>query len=228
MARLFLVAALPGLLASCASGPHPLTGLVPGREMHSLQSAVAVTMRQGDESRGGRGYLVFRRPDRFHLALLSPFGQSLLDIYSDGTTLTCLFPRERTAYRGSLAELPDREGVRLWGLMRWVVEQTPPAGPTTGTRDNITSDGRHERLTYDERGLVVSRESDNGDRIFFRDYASVEGIAFPLGIDLTDRQGMQVSVTFDEPELNGALDDETLTPALDGVSVLPFSAFTGF
>jgi YD repeat-containing protein len=211
--------------AACATAPKPLTGLVPGREMETLQSAVHVSIRQGETSRGGRGYLVFQRPDRFHLVILSPFGQSLFETYSDGGRFVALFPGEKTAYRGSVAELP--EGVRLWGLMRWVVERPPVAGPTSGERDNVTADGRRERVSYDGRGLVVSRRDEAGNRVAYRDYEGVDGVAFPLGIEISDREGTAVSITFDEPELNRPLEEGALTPVLGQVRLLPFSAFPG-
>jgi YD repeat-containing protein len=214
------------VIAACATAPSPLTGLVPGREMETLQSAVDVSIKQGGASRSGHGFLVFQRPDRFHLAVLSPFGQSLFEIYSDGERFVGLLPGEKTAYAGSLAELPA--AVRLWGMMRWVVERPPVAGPTTGVRDNVTADGRRERIYYDERGLVVRREAEDGDRVTYREYRNVEGIAFPMEVEICGREGTTVTVAFDEPELNRPLEEGVLTPSLGEVKILPFSAFPGF
>jgi hypothetical protein len=219
-----LIVSVLFFLAACATTPRPLTDVVPGREMETLQSPVHVSIRQGDTSRGGRGYLVFQRPDRFHLVILSPFGQSLFEIYSDAARLVCLYPSEKIAYRGSIAELP--EGVRLWGLMRWVVERAPQ-GTSAGERENITSEGRRERVLYDERGLAVRRVDGEGNRVVYRDYGSVDGIAFPQGVEISDQQGTTVTVTFDEPELNRPLEEGVLSPSLEAVRVLPVSALAG-
>ena len=219
-----LIVSVLFFITACATTPRPLTGLVPERELQTLQSPVHVSIRQGESSRGGRGYLIFQRPDRFHLVILSPFGQSLFEIYSDAARLVCLYPSEKVAYRGNISDLP--EGVRLWGLMRWVVERAP-TGPSAGERENITSEGRHERVVYDERGLALRRIDGEGNRVIYRDYGSVDGIAFPLGIEIADRQGTTVSVTFDEPELNRPLEDGVLDPPLETVRVLPLSALAG-
>lgn len=216
------------LLSACASTPKPLTSPVPGKWVETIQSAVAVSIKQGEESKSARGYLIFRRPDRFHLALIAPFGQSLLDVYSDGKSFICLIPVKQTAYRGSLDELPEQDGVRLWGLMSWVVEQPPIANSNSTEQDNVTIDGRREKILYDERGLAVRRIAENGDRVDYRDYGSVDGVPFPMGVELSDRNGIKVSVTFDEPEINRPVEEAVLAPSLDNVTILPFSAFQGF
>ena len=218
---------LSAVVAGCAAVPKPLAGLVPGKEVETVQSAVAISIRTPEGNRGGRGFLVFKSPDRFHLAILSPFGLTLVDVFSDGDRLTCLIPSKDTAYSGLLSELPAREGLRSWALMRWVVEKTPIAGPAT-ERDHLTAAGRREKVYYDSRGLVVRKETEDGDRVEFEDYHAYDGVAFPSVIELATADGEDVRLTFDEPELNKPVDASVLAPQLEGVTVLPFSAFKGF
>ena len=215
------------LAAGCATAPKPLTGLEPGKELETLQSPITIAVRTAATSRGGRGYMLFKRPDRFHLAILSPFGAPLLEVYSNGEQLTCLIPAKQTAYSGSIAALPEREGLKAWAMMRWVVERTPVAGPAL-MRENVNSGGRRETLHYDEQGLLRRKVTEEGDQVVYRDYRNVNGIAFPAEIELSDQAGNEVKITFDEPEVNNPLDDAALTPDLAGVKVLPFTEFTGF
>ncbi|HEX8960721.1 MAG TPA: lipoprotein insertase outer membrane protein LolB [Geobacteraceae bacterium] len=216
------------LFFGCAVAPRqPLTGLIPGKEVETLQSEVAISVRTPDRSMGVRGFLVFKRPDRFHLALLSPFGPTLADIYSDGERFSCVIPSRQTAYSGRIADLPDRDGLKAWSLMRWVVERTPIAGPAL-VRENVNSEGVLERLYYDDQGFLERKETVTGDRVAYRDYRNVEGVAFPGSIELTDSRGNMVTVVFEEPEVNKPVEEAALAPRLEGVTVLPFSEFHGF
>ena len=82
-ALLLIVAA--SFLSGCAVTPKsPLEGIIPGKEVETLKSAISISVKTAERSIGGRGFLIFNRPDRFHLAILSPFGLTMIDIYSDG------------------------------------------------------------------------------------------------------------------------------------------------
>lgn len=232
--RLFMHAAMPLLLSGmfllpgCAAPPKPpLAGLVPGREVETLQSPVSISIKTAERSMGGRGYLLFKRPDRFHMVVLSPFGLTMADIYSDGERLTCVIPARQIAYSGLISELPDRDGLKAWAMMRWVVERTPVAGPAL-VRENVNRAGVRERLFYDEQGLLVRKETDEGDRVLYRDYRSANGVAVPEAIELSNRRDDRVRIVFDEPEVNQPVEEAALRPNLEGITVLPFSEFKGF
>ncbi|HLO26302.1 MAG TPA: outer membrane lipoprotein LolB [Geobacteraceae bacterium] len=225
-APLFFTVAL--LLSGCAAVPkQPLSGLVPGREVETLQSSISISIKTAVRSMGGRGFLIFKRPDRFHMAVLSPFGPTLADIYSDGERFTCVVPSRQIAYSGSIEELPDRDGLKAWAMMRWVVEQPPAAGPAL-TRENMNGSGVRERLFYDTQGLLMRKETEDGDRVEYRDYRNVNGVAVPESIELSNRRNDTVRVVFDEPEVNQPVEEAALKPNLEGLTVLPFSAFKGF
>lgn len=223
----FLLAVL-FTLAGCAAPPKPpLSGLVPGLVVETLQSSVAFSVTSDGRSMGGRGFLVFARPDLFHLAILSPFGSVLADIYSEGERITCVVPGKKTAYRGLVSEVPDQSGLRAWALMRWVVERTPVAGPAL-VRENVNSSGVMELLYYDEQGLLARKVTEAGDRVAYGDYLSVAGVAVPGSIELGNPAGDTVRVIFEEPEVNRPVAETALTPDLSGLTVLTLAEFTGF
>ncbi len=216
------------LLFGCAAAPkQPLTGLIPGKEVETLQSSISVSVKTPERSMGGHGFLIFKRPDRFHLAVLSPFGLTLVDIYSDGDRFTCVIPTRQTAYSGRISELPDRDGLKAWAMMRWVVERTPVAGPAL-ERSNVNGAGVRERLYYDGQGLLERKETEEGDRVVYRDYRNVDGVAVAESIELTNRRDDTVRVVFEEPEVNRPVEEEALAPHLEGIKVLPFTEFHGF
>jgi len=216
------------LLAGCAAPARPpLASLVPGREMETLQSPVSLSIKTATRSIGGRGSLIFKRPDRFHVAVLSPFGLTLADIYSDGKQLTCVLPGRQIAYTGLMSELPNRGGLRAWSLMRWVVEPSPAVGQAL-TRENVNGSGVRERLFYDVQGLLERKETEEGDRVAYRDYRNVNGVALPESIELGNRNGDTVRIVFDDPEVNQPVEEGALKPNLEGINVMPFSSFKGF
>jgi len=226
--KFFLIPALLLSLSACATAPKPLPSAAPGKQVETLQSEVSLSVRSGDKSIGGRGYLVFKQPDRFHLAVFSPFGFTLMDLFVNDQQLTCLIPAKQVAYQGLISDIPDGNALKGWGMMRWVVE-TPPASDDNKsvTRNQITPDGRKEILFYDDRGLLASKSNEEGDRVVYRDYHDRNGVAFPSSIEISNAKGDSVHIVFDEPELNLPVEDVVLTPALEGVNVLPLTAFRG-
>jgi hypothetical protein len=214
------------LLGGCAGVPKPLTGIVPGREMETLQSSLSISMKTAGQGTGGRGYLIFKYPDRFHLAVLSPFGQTLLEVFSDGEYLTCLVPSKQAAYLGRLSELPDNRGIGTFGILKWVVERQPPPDPDAFGR--VLVNARGDRLYFDKFGLVTRKVSPAGDQVRYSGYANVNGVAFAETLEIANRFGDTVRIVFDEPEINAALEPVALTPNLEGMQQFPLADFKGF
>jgi outer membrane biogenesis lipoprotein LolB len=226
----FLIAAacLLLLLSACATAPQPLPSAMPGKQVETLQSEVSLSLRSGDKSIGGRGYLVFKQPDRFHLAVFSPFGFTLMDLFVAADRITCLIPAKQTVYQGLISEIPAGNAMKSWGMMRWVVDNPPP--PEAGqaaSREYTSPDGKKEVLCYDDRGLLASKTNEDGDRIVYQDYHDRNGVAFPSVIEISNAQGDSVRILFDEPELNQPVEEAILTPSLEGMEVFPLTAFRG-
>ena len=213
------------LLAACATAPKPVGCPLPGKEVETLQSPVTISVKAGGQSMGGRGFLIYRRPDRFHLVFLSPFGTTLFELFTEGERLTCIIPSKDKVYSGLATELPPDNPLKSWSLMRWVAELPPAAGPVPGTIPCRTADGRDELISYDRQGLIKKKETPQGDQVFYSDYTEVNGVAVPGTVELHDHNGYRVRIAFEEPEVNLPLDESLLTPDLKGVTPLPLDSF---
>ncbi len=213
-------------LSACATVKRPLTDIVPGREVETLQSAINISAQAGGHSSGGRAFLVFKRPDRFHMAVLSPFGLTVLEVFSDQDRLTCLVPSKQIAYTGLFSEIPETSALKNMSLMKWVVAPPPSTAPSAARGEMTAPSG--DRFTFDANGLVERKVSPQGDEVVYEDYQSVDGVAFPGSIVIGNRFGASVTIVFDEPQINLPVEDAALTPNLEGMSILPLADFKGF
>jgi outer membrane lipoprotein-sorting protein len=215
-------------LSACATVPKPVEPVKPGKEVETLQSVVSLSVKNSAHSMAGNGYLIFKRPDRFHLVVLAPFGVTVMEVFVNGEHITCLVPSKQTAYTGSFSDLPERNALKGWSMMRWVVEDPPSANMADGgERECVRKDGRKEFLLFDARGLLQRKTNEDGDQIVYGKYEEINGVAFPATIEMFDRQGNTVKVAFDEPEINQPVEDTALAPNLEGFTVLPITNFKG-
>jgi Outer membrane lipoprotein LolB len=215
-------------LAACATVAKPLSGIVPGREAETLQSTIAISVKSGERSIGGRGYLIFKQPYRFHLAVLSPFGPTLFEVFSDSERITCLIPSKQIAYSGLLSELPEQGLMKSWGMMKWVVERPPVAGSSQAALEITSSTGRRERIFFDSNGLVQRKVTEDGDEVVYNGYQNINGVPFPASIEIGTRKGDTVKIVFDEPEINQPVEEAALKPNLEGITVRPLAEFKGY
>lgn len=213
------------LLSACATTKKaPLAGIVPGSEVETLQSAISMSVKSGDHSTSGRGYLIFKAPDRFHMAVLSPFGLTVLEIFLDKDRLTCLVPSRQSAYSGLISELPEKSGLQEMSMLKWVVAK-PPAAEVAGAREVTAPNG--DRFVFDAHGLLVRKVSPQGDQVQYQEYQNIDGVAFPSSLLMKNPYGATVKIIFDEPQLNQPVEDAALVPNLEGYAVLPLAEFKG-
>lgn len=215
------------LLAACATVATPPLDYRPGAVVETLSSAVSLSVHTPENSLGGSGYLVYRRPDQLHLVVLSPFGTTLMEAFALGDRITLIYPSRSIAYAGRFDELPDKGGLQGWSLMRWVMDADPHEGnPLNGTVERVSPLGFSEKVTY-ENGLVIAKESSGGDHIYYRNYSVVNGVPVAGELDLRNGRDDRIRIKLDEPEVNNPLDDAVFTPHLDGVTVVPLAALKG-
>lgn len=216
------------LAAGCAAAQKPQTPFIPGSAVETLSAMVTISVKTPDGGLGGNGYMVYRRPDRFHLVILTPFGTTAIEFFARDDRVTFMVPSKGVAYVGSFADLPEKGGMQGWRMMQWVVEGAPLLNP--GARGDVEltgADGRKSIATYGKDGLLERKVSGDGEEVLYRDYQSVGGVPFPALIEFTDRRGVRVKITFEEPDINKPVEDTALTPNLEGITLLPLSSFKG-
>ncbi len=215
---------LLGLMGGCATKPlPPQEPFNPQATIDTLASSVALSVTAGDKGLSGRGYLIMRAPDQFRLVILSPFGTTLAEMFLSGDELLYLASTQNLAYKGSISDLPDAPALQGWRLLRWTTERVSPETPGQMRLTRIRAGGE-ETVDFDRQGLVLKKRLD-GDEVRYDGYRSVAGTPVPTTIEITDRLGIRVRITLDEPEVNEPLDENSFIPALDGVTVLPLRQF---
>ena len=215
------------VLSACATLPRPTIDYLPGATVDTLSSAVSVSIHASDGTMGGHGFLVYRRPDQLHLVILSPFGTTLMEAFALGERITLVYPTRSIAYSGQFSELPDKDGLQGWSMMRWVMDVDPPAsGMVNGTVERRNKQGSLEKVTF-ENGLVTEKVSADGDTVHYSHYTVINGVPLATEIDLHNSRDDRIRLTLSEPEVNTQLDDAALLPRLAGMTVLPLSAIKG-
>lgn len=216
------------LAAGCVTVPKAQIPFRTGATVETLASAVAISVKAPRVNTGGRGYMLFQRPDRFHLVMLTPFGTTAMETFSSDDRLTILIPSRGEAYTGTFADMPADSPLQGWRMIRLLAADESFFNPLkrgsvekrSGTMGDITS-------YYNSSGMLEKEVFSGGEEVFFRDYLSAGGVPFPGIIEFTDNNGSRVKVTFDEPEINGTLDSAALSPNLDGLNLLPLASFKG-
>jgi len=221
VAGLFLL-----IFAGCATAPVR-TAPVHGIAMETLQGGVNVSLSSPAGKIGGNGVLFYQRPESFRLSILAPFGQVLLDIIVNGDRILCLRESLRKGWQGEMDDLPDSLGVRVWPLMKWVVEPPHPAGPAL-ERVFTRPDGTTEKVQYDASGFVQRKVDSLGDEVVYGDYQVSGDVAVPTRIEINTPEGSRLQLRLDDPEVNRPIDREIFEPNLQGYEILPLSEFKEF
>jgi len=216
------------LTAGCATLPKPQVPFRTGATLETVAAMVTISVKGPHVNTGGHGYMVYQRPDRFHLAMLTPFGTTALETFSSDDQLTIVIPSKGEAYTGAFDEMPDNSPLQGWRMIRLMAVDEPLFDPVKkGTSEKTSKAERDITSFYDSQGLLKRKIFGTGEEVFFRDYQSEEGVPFPTVIEFIDRNGAQVKITFDEPEINKPVDNAALVPNMEGIKLLPLASFKG-
>jgi hypothetical protein len=216
------------LIIGCVAVPKVQIPFRPGAKVETLASMVAISVKNPQMSTGGNGYLIYQRPDRFHMVILTPFGTTALETFSAADRLTIVIPSKGAAYSGTFDEMPVESPLRGWRMIKLMAVDEPLFDPMKrGTVEKSNSTVGEITSFYDGAGLLERKIFSEGEEVYFREYRSADGVPFPTVMEFTDRNGSRVKITFDEPEINKPVDDAALVPNLEGVTLLPLASFKG-
>jgi len=224
--KLFLPLLLLATFSGCAAVPVQQSS-VHGVAIETLQGSVNITLSSPAGQMSGNGVLFFKRPDSFRLSILAPFGQVVLDIIVEGEKVLCLRESRKTAWQGTVGDLPASLGTQVWPLMKWIVEPPHPPGPAL-ERIFTRADGTVEKVYYDPAGFVQRKVNGTGDEVFYSDYRITDDRALPNRIEINASGGSRLVLVFDDPEINRPIENGILNPPLDGYAILPLKEFKGF
>ncbi len=189
---------------------------------------MTISVKTPQVNTGGHGYMVYQRPDRFHMVILTPFGTTALETYSSDDRLTIVIPSKGEAYAGAFDEMPIESPLRGWRMIRLMAVDEPLFDPVKkGTSEKSSKATGEITSFYDAQGLLERKKFSSGEEVFFRDYQSAEGVPFPSVIEFIDRNGARVKITFEEPEINKPVDNAALVPNLEGITILSLASFKG-
>lgn len=218
---LILLAAISG----CAAVPIQQK-TVYGVAIETLQGQVNVSLTSASRQLSGNGFLFYQKPDNFRLSILAPFGQTVFDIIVSGENVLCLQANRKIAWRGTAGDLPPALGTKVWPLLKWILEPSPPAGPSL-ERFLKRADGTIE-IVYYEPGGLVQRKVSGGDEVFYSDYRITGDRAMANRIELVAAEGSRLVLAFDDPEINLPVDSALLSPDLSGYEIRPLGELNGF
>jgi outer membrane lipoprotein-sorting protein len=212
------------LAGGCASVPKPSLAYQPGVAVNTLSATASLSISKGEQGMGSNGYLLYQRPDRLRIVILSPFGTTVMEAVMSGQRITIIDSSKGVAFSGNLDELPGKGQGDMWRQARWVMEMDPPgtfAGD--GSQERVNSLGAGERVTF-EKGLVVSKAQANGDMVRYGDYMPVNGVPLATEIIMDGHDGLRLRIKVSDPEVNVELAADAFTPHLDGLKLYPLSA----
>jgi outer membrane lipoprotein-sorting protein len=212
------------LAGGCASVPKPSLVYQPGVAVNTLSASASLSISKGEQGMGSNGYLLYQRPDRLRMVILSPFGTKVMEAVMTGRRITIIDNSKGVAFSGNLDELPGKGQGDLWRQARWVMELDPPglfAGD--GSQERVNSLGAGERVTF-ERGLVVTKVQTNGDMVRYGEYMPVNGVPLATEIIMDGHDGLRLRIKVSDPEVNVELAADAFTPHLAGLKLYPLGA----
>ena len=230
MIRLTLSALLAvTLLLPCGCATFTTAQLTyqPGVVVDTLSATASLSISRGEQGMGSSGYLLYQRPDRMRLVILSPFGTTLMEAIVTANRITIINNAKREAFSGLLEDLPRIGQGGTFFHARWVMDTDPPGYFVgDGSQERVNSIGDRERVTF-ENGLVVSKTLDNGDMVRYLDYELVNGVPLASEIIMDSHDGGRFRIKLTEPEVNAELSPDAFSTRLEGLKVYPLSLLQG-
>jgi outer membrane lipoprotein-sorting protein len=215
------------LTCGCAAVQRPQLSYQPGAVVKTLSATASLSITRGEQGMGSGGYLLYQRPDRMRMVILSPFGTTLMEAIVSGNRITIINNTKSEAFSGLLEDLPRVGQGGTFFHARWVMDTDPPGYFVgNGSQERVNSMGDRERVTF-ENGLVVSKTLDNGDMVRYLDYELVNGVPLASEIIMDSHDGGRFRIKVTEPEVNAELSPDAFSTRLEGLKVYPLSLLQG-
>lgn len=195
-------------------------------ELKTISTSVSLVLHSQEQSMAGSGYLVYLKPDKAHIIVLTPFGTTLFEAFAVGDKISLLYPSEKLAFIGRFDELPKKGGLKGWRSIHWALEDAALQKGgllKNGIMERISASGAKETITV-ENGLIVEKAKIDGEKIYYSKHTLVNGVFLAHELDLRNSLYEQLRIVFDEPEVNGQIDESAFLPRLDGLKVYPLQA----
>ena len=205
-----------------AADPDEVLAAVRQREdtIHTLRARFSATVHHSESERRAEGVLLVKKPDRFRLRLLSPFGFTVFDYVSHGMHGRMELPLEgkqlvddEIGAQSPFSPVDFRQAF-LRGPEAFPGRCTPQAAGAevvVNCRDAGGARLREVRIAG-ATGTVTRETSFDGDQpraiLQFDDYRVVDGLPVPFAIELRlpDR-GVTVLIALRTYEINPLLAD---------------------
>jgi outer membrane lipoprotein-sorting protein len=205
-----------------ATDPAAVFAMVRQQEdrIHSLRARFSARVHHGETVRSAVGVLLIKKPDRFRLRLLSPFGFTVFDYVTAGAHARMELPLEgkqlvdaEIGTQSVFSPLDFRQAF-LRGVAAFPGRCTPSAA---GAEVVVECSGEHDERLREIRiaraaGTVSRETSFDGDQprasLQFDDYRVVDGLPLPFAIELrSPARNLTVQITLRSYDVNPALAD---------------------
>ena len=212
------------LMGGCAIMPKPQLVYQTGVVVETLSATASLSISKGEQGMGSSGYLLYQRPDRMRLVILSPFGTTMLEAIMTGDQVTIVNTSKRVAFSGRIGDLPHSGEGEIWRHARWVMDTDPPGSSLRdGSVNRVNSMGEKEQVTF-ANGLVLSKVLVNGDMVRYGDFELVNGVPLATEIIMDSHDGGRFRIKITEPEVNAELSAEAFHSHLEGLTLYPLTA----
>jgi hypothetical protein len=216
-----------------AADPTEVFAVVRQREntIHSMRARFSATVYQGENVRRAEGVLLVKKPERFRLRLLSPFGFTVFDYVTYGTHASMELPLEgKRLIDGEIAAQSAFSPVDLRQAFLRGEAAFPGRCTPRGTENEVTVDCRSEsgealrEISIAGATATVTREiSFAGEQpsvvTTFSDYRMVDAMPLPFTIELSAPQRhVTMQIVLRSYEINPALADALFDPAAGATS----------
>lgn len=198
-------------------------GMALGTRFDTLAADLTLAYRASEKHLAGRGMLVYKRPDKMHLVILSPLGTKIMEALVEGDHLTLVYPVDRVAFKGTIKQLPQAAGQQAWGLLQWIMDTELPMGTAAdAVLTRRTERGEEETLMV-KHGLLIEKRNGSGDRVRYGEFKQIQGQQLATELQVETRDGDRLKLGFIDPELNLELGSNSFEAGVDGMRLMPLS-----